>query len=37
MIVEGTETVRLEMNTTNGQAVVTDTSILSIMDDDGMS
>ena len=36
MIVEGTETVRLEMSTTNGQAVVTDTSILSIMDNDGM-
>ena len=37
MIVEGTETVRLEMNTANGQAIVTATSVLNIMDDDGMS
>ena len=36
VIVEGTEIVRLQLNTTNSQAVVTDTSILNILDNDGM-
>ena len=37
MIVEDTETVTLGLNSTDGQAIVTDTTTLSIMDDDGMS
>ena len=34
--VEDTETVTLGLKSTDGQAIVTDTTTLSIMDDDGM-
>ena len=37
MIVEDTETVILSLNSTDGQAVATDTTTLLIMDNDGMS
>ena len=37
MIVEEIETVALGLNSTDGQAVVTDTATLSILDYDGMS
>ena len=36
-IVEDTETVALGLNSTDGQAIVADTTTLTITDDDGMS